>query len=131
MEFERFKQGAKMSITMYHARKVAAFHQAVPNAGASQFEYLKRQMMKGIYSPCMRLKVIEANVRSKADLLCVMVSAIANALQANMLDMGFITNLEGLASTTSFERSQDLEDKPMEVSKVSKVEDDHCYTCKG
>ena len=41
MEFERFKQGAKMSITTYHARKVAAFHKAVTNAGAGHFEYLK------------------------------------------------------------------------------------------
>ena len=41
MEFERFKQGAKMPITTYHARKVAAFHQALPDGGNSQFEYLK------------------------------------------------------------------------------------------
>ena len=41
MEFERFKQGANMPVTMYHARKVAVFHQAVPNAGNGQFKYLK------------------------------------------------------------------------------------------
>ena len=75
-----------MPITTYYARKVAFFHQAVPYAGDSQFWYLKQQMTKGVCNPYVRLKVIEANVQSEADLLHVMVSAVATAMQAYMLD---------------------------------------------
>ena len=60
-----------------------------------------------------------------------MVSSVAKALQAYMLDRGVITNLDGLATTTSFERNPDQEDKPMDICKVCRVEDNHCYTCKG
>ena len=57
MAFERFRQGVKMPITTYYARKVAVFRQAVPNAGDSQFWYLKQHMMKGIFNPYMRLNL--------------------------------------------------------------------------
>ena len=48
------------SVTSYFARKLAAFHGAVPNPTPESFMYLKNQMIKGIYSPLIRQKVIEA-----------------------------------------------------------------------
>ena len=48
------------------------------------------------------MKVIKADVENETDLLQVMVGAVANALQAYTLDMGGITNLDGLATTTNF-----------------------------
>ena len=41
MEFERLKQTTNIPITTYHARKIAAFHQAVPDMRRGQFQYLK------------------------------------------------------------------------------------------
>ena len=80
MAFERFQQGVKMPITLYYAQKVAVFHQAVPNAGDSQFWYLRQQIVRGISNPYVRLKTIEANVKFEVDLFCVMVSAVENAM---------------------------------------------------
>ena len=37
--FERLRQTTNMPITTYHARKIAAFHQVVPEMGQGQFEY--------------------------------------------------------------------------------------------
>ena len=41
MEFERLRQSVNMPITTYHTRKIAAFHQAVPDLGKGQFKYIK------------------------------------------------------------------------------------------
>ena len=79
-------------------------------------------MMKGICSPYVRLKVIEANVQSEADLFRVMVSAMANAMQAYMLDMDVIPHLESFAAMTTFEEHGDQADEPM----INKVEDGKC-----
>ena len=89
MEFERLRQSVNMPITTYHARKVTAFHQAVPDAGKGQFKHLKREMTKGIYNQCVKMKVMEAdNIENETDLLHVMVGAVANALQAYSPDTG-------------------------------------------
>ena len=82
---------------------MAAFHQVVPDMGEGQFKYLKPQMTKEIYNQYVKMKVIEAKVTDEAKLLQVMVGAVANALQVCTLDTGGITNLDGLATTTSFE----------------------------
>ena len=43
-------------------------------------------------------------MQNEAQLLQVMVSAAANAMEAYFLDTGVISSLDGLASTTTFER---------------------------
>ena len=63
IEFENLKQSPRQPITQYHSAKVTAYVQAVNNpAAANNFGYLRTHMLKGIYSPYVRQKVIEANV---------------------------------------------------------------------
>ena len=54
-----------------------------------------------------------------------MARSFANAIEAYSLDTGVLSNLDGLASTTTFERHNQGE----EAMEVNKVEDDKCYKC--
>ena len=125
LEFEGMKQGAREPITVYHASKMVAYTQAVPNPGPNNFSYLRTQMLKGIYSNYVKQRVIEAGCANEAQLLQVMVAASANAMEAYSLDTGAISNLDGLASTTNFESHQ-YGDEAMDVNKIG---DDKCFNC--
>ena len=56
-------------------------------------------------------------MQNEVQLLQVMASAAANAMEAYSLDTGFISNLDGLASTTTFE-IQDQGEEAIEVNKI-------------
>ena len=64
---------------------------------------------------------------NEAQLLQVMVSTAANAMEAYSLDTGIISNLDGLASTTTF-KTQGQGGEAMEVNKIG---DNKCFNCQG
>ena len=64
-------------------------------------------------------------MQNEAELLQVMVSAAANAMEAYSLDTAFISNLDGLASTTTFE----VQDQGEEAMEVNKIGDNKCFNC--
>ena len=82
IEFESMKQGVQQPITQYHSTKMVTFAQAIPNPGVNNFAYFCTQMVKGIYSNYMKQRVIEAGVVNEAQLLQVMVSTVANVMEA-------------------------------------------------
>ena len=127
IEFENLRQSAREPITVYHAAKMAAYSQAVPNPGPNHFSYLKQQMIKGIYNSYVKQKTIEAAVQNEAQLLQVMVAASAHAMEAYSLDTGYISNLDGLAATTSFEHRHHYDE--VEDMEIGKVGDGKCYYC--
>ena len=61
---------------------MVAYSQAVPNSGPNNFAYLKKEIIKGIYSQYVKQRLIEDGVQNEAQLLQVMVHAAANAMEA-------------------------------------------------
>ena len=128
IEFENLRQGAREPISHYHAAKMVAYSQAVPNPGPNNFGYLKKSMIQGIYSPYIKKRVIESGCANEAQLLQVMIAASANALEMYQFDTGEVTNLDGLASTTSFETRYMDEEEAMDIGKVG---DGKCFNCQS
>lgn len=124
LEFENLRQGPREPISNYHSCKMVAYAQAVPEPNDHNFSYLRTHMLKGIYNNYVKQRVIEANVANEAQLLQVMVSASANAMEAYSLDTGAVSNLDGLASTTTFEVHQDFE-----AMDINKMGDGECFNC--
>ena len=105
---------------------MVTFVQAVPNPGANNFAYFSTQMVKGIYSNYMKQRVIEAGVLNEAQLLQVMVSTVANAMEAYTLNTWSVSNLDGLYSTTIFKAQGQCGDEPMEINRIG---NDKCFNC--
>jgi hypothetical protein len=126
LEFESLKQAVREPISNYHSHKMVLYAQAVPNAANHNFSYLRTHMLKGIYSNYVKNKVIEADIENPNQLLQVMVSASANAMEAYTLDTGLIPNTDGLASTSTFDT---YDEDAMDISKVGP--NDKCHNCDG
>ena len=114
--FERIPQGLEEPITEYYARKLAAFHGAVPNATPASFLYLKDQMIKGICSSHVRQKVIEGVPTHTEQLREVMLQSVAIAMECIRMDAGNVGSMDGLRATTNF--VVETADEPMDLSSI-------------
>ena len=78
MIFEQIKQRVDEPITLYYLRKTEAFYPTVQESCTETFTYFKDHVIRGIYAPHIRQKVIEDTVNTYEELRHSMAKHVAN-----------------------------------------------------
>ena len=68
MNFEQIKQRIDEPITHYYLRKTDAFYPTVQGACDETFIYFKEHVIRGIYAPHIKQKVIEDTINTPEEL---------------------------------------------------------------
>ena len=132
-DFERRKQGRQEPATVYLSEKIALYYHSEPDAARRSFQYLKKEVLAGVYSGYVRKQIIEKQPTTEAELETVITNAVGMGRELFFHKTGMLTDLDGLMSTTRVhavyaDGSQaDVEAMDFETSK--RVGDGKCHTC--
>ena len=141
LEFESAKQGAQEPPGDYCLRKLAMYSATEPNPAMRSFQYLRSNILKGLYSSVVRSRVVDLNPTTDAELLNAVLRASGEAKEKYMLHCEDVTTLDGLASTTQFSsnannigysgRNHNMMDT-VEDMEIDRLEDKDliCHFCK-
>ena len=142
LKFESAKQGAQEPPGDYILRKLAMYNATEPDAQLRSFQYLRSNILKGLYSSVVRSRVVDLNPSNDAELINAVSRAAGEAKEKYLLRCEDVTSLDGLASTTQFSSNSntggyssnrghyldDVED--MDVDQVKEDKNIVCHHCK-
>ena len=132
-DFERRKQARHEPATVYLSEKIALYYHSEPDAARRSFQYLKKEVLAGVYSGYVRKQIIEKAPTTEAELEAVITNAVGMGREIYFHKAGVLTDLDGLMSTTRVhavyaDGSQaDIEAMDFESSK--RVGDGKCHSC--
>ena len=132
-DFERRKQGRQEPATVYLSEKIALYYHSEPDEDRRSFQYLKKEVLNGIYSSYVKKQIIEKNPGTEAELETVITDAVGKGRELYFHKAGVLTDLDGLMSTTRVhavyaDGSQaDIEAMDFEASK--RMNDGKCHNC--
>ena len=128
MNFEQIKQRRNEPIVHYYLRTADAFYPTVQGACDETFIYFKEHVIRGIYAPHIKQKVIEDNINTHEELKHSMEKHVANALRGYEMKTGAISSLDGLSITTDLSnREETIGIRSIQIKKFKGP----CWTCGG
>ena len=99
-DFERRKHGRMEPAMAYLTDKRSHYYHALPNEAARSFNYFKNKVLKGIYAPYVRQKIIDTDPATDEALQTCITDAVGKGRCLYYDKCGQITDLDGLMSTT-------------------------------
>ena len=134
-DFERRKQTRMEPAVAYLTDKRSLYYHALPNEAARSFNYFKNEVLKGIYAPYVRQKIIETDPATDDALQTCIMDAVGKGRCLYYDKCGQIADLDGLMSTTRT-RATYADGSPADVEVMDfeegtrRVGDSTCHTCK-
>ena len=134
-DFERRKQTRMEPAVAYLTDKRSLYYHALPNEAARSFNYFKNKVLKGIYAPYVRQKIIETDPATDEALQTCIMDAVGKGRCLYYDKCGQIADLDGLMSTTRT-RATYADGSPADVEVMDfeegtrRVGDSTCHTCK-
>ena len=133
-DFERRKQHRQEPAVVYLANKKALYYHALPDAASRSFAYFKAEVLKGIYAPYIKQKIIEQDPTTEAALETCVANAVGKGRALYFSNCGTIADLDGLYGTTNV-RASYVDGSPANIEAMdfedSRRVGDHmtCHTC--
>jgi len=134
-DFERRKQTRMEPAVAYLTDKRSLYYHVLPNEAARSFNYFKNEVLKGIYAPYVRQKIIETDPATDEALQTCIMDAVGKGRCLYYDKCGQIADLDGLMSTTRT-RATYADGSPADVEVMDfeegtrRVGDSTCHTCK-
>ena len=134
-DFETRKQTRMEPAVAYLTDKRSLYYHALPNEAARSFNYFKNEVLKGIYAPYVRQKIIETDPATEDALQTCIMDAVGKGRCLYYDKCGQIADLDGLMSTTRT-RATYADGSPADVEVMDfeegtrRVGDSTCHTCK-
>lgn len=134
-DFERRKQFRLEPAVAYLTEKRMLYYHALPHEAARSFNYFKNEVLKGIYAPYVRQRIVETDPATDEALQTCIVDAVGKGRCMYYEKCGQIADLDGLMSTTRTRATYadgsqaDIEVMDFEEG-TRRVSDNTCHTCK-